>query len=147
LRKLTKHDKYDFYGVNLDANQWFLSVMSEPKFWTQINLIKIGDKGGDKLKQKTRADENGLTSLVNLFQIDSSGNIAYVLENDYNTAFRKKIAEQTEYDKEVIKANDRMQVLNALLSYQYFRVAPSPNDPNHKWNAPVTEQFMPDLRT
>jgi hypothetical protein len=39
---------------------------------------------------------------MNLFPADANGNLTYILEHDYNIAFRKKPSEQTNYDKEVI---------------------------------------------
>lgn len=140
LRKLTKHDKFQ----DLDANQWFLAVTIDPMFWAQVNIIKVGTKGGDELKKKTKANDEGFTSLIKLFPADANGNLHFVLEDDYNTAFRKKPAEQTNYDKEVIAVNDRVQVMNGIMSYQYFRTVPVKNDPNHTWNSVMTPTFEPD---
>ena len=48
----------------------------------------------------------------------ATGQPRFVLEQDYNIAFRKKPVEQSMYDKGVIEMNDLVQVLTA-----YFLVS------------------------
>jgi hypothetical protein len=68
--------------------------------WTQVPLIKVPRKGGDELLKKTKANEDEYTTLLNLFPMDpTTGQPRFVLEQDYNTAFRKKPGEQSMYDK------------------------------------------------
>jgi cytochrome c-type biogenesis protein CcsB len=140
LRKLYKKDKFH----SLTANQWFIAINTDPYLWTQVPLIKIGNKGGDELKQKCKANADGYTSLVNLFP-SKNGQMQYVLEEDYKEAFGKKPAAQSEFDKEVININDRVQVFNGILSGQYLRVVPVKNDPNNTWNSWQTKDFQPDM--
>lgn len=149
LRKLYKKDSFKGTdGKSLTAEQWFLSVNTDTETWTMVPVIKIGTKGGDELKAKTKANEDGYTSLMNLFPVDSkTGELKYVLEDDYNTAFRKKMSEQTNYDKEVIAVNDRVQVFNEFFSGQFLRVVPVPNDVNHRWNSWLDENFEPDMES
>ncbi|MBO4232776.1 c-type cytochrome biogenesis protein CcsB [Riemerella anatipestifer] len=142
LRKLTGKESFK----QLDANQWFLSATIDPMFWAQVHIIKVETRGkvGEELKKKTKANDEGYTSLVNLFPADKFGNLRFVLEDDYNEAFNKKPAEQSKYDQAVIKLNDKVQVMNALMSWQYFRVIPVQNDPNHKWNSVMDANFQID---
>lgn len=142
LHKLTKKESFQ----HLNANQWFLAVSVDPMFWAQVDLIKVETKGqiGERIKQKTRANEEGYTSLIKLFPADVQGNLRFVLEEDYNIAFRKKTGEQNKYDQAVIKLNDNVQAMNALMSWQYFRVVPIKNDPNHTWTSVMNGQFEPD---
>lgn len=142
LHKLTSKDRFQ----DLDANQWFLAATIDPMFWAQVNIIKIETKGkvGKDLKANTKATDEGFTSLIKLFPADANGNLRFVLEDDYNDAFRKKASERTRYDDAVIKLNDKVQVLNGIMSYQYFRTVPVKNDPNHTWNSVMTPTFEPD---
>ncbi len=115
LRKLYKSDSFKGTdGKSLDANQWFLSVNTDTESWTMVPLIKIIN-GGEALKKKANANEDGYTSLMNLFPIDpKTGSLHYVLEEDYNIAFQKKPAEQSKYDLAVIDLNDRVQAFNEI---------------------------------
>ena len=59
----------------------------------------------------------------------------FILEEDFNTAFRKNQRNKAIMIKKVISVNERVQVFYGLLSGQYFRVVPIQNDPNHTWNS------------
>ncbi len=148
LRKLYKKDEFKGTdGKSLTANQWFLSVNIDTPSWTMVPMIKVGTKGGDELKNKTKADEDGYTSLMNLFPADANGNLRYILESDYNTAFRKKAAEQTNYDKEVIAVNERVQIFNEFFSGQFMRIVPVKNDANHTWHSWLDQKMEPDMES
>ncbi|MDN3607829.1 c-type cytochrome biogenesis protein CcsB [Kaistella yonginensis] len=145
LRKLYKKDAFrGSDGKFLTANQWFLSINIDTASWTMVPLINVGAKGGDELKKKTKANEDGYTTLMSLFPADETGALHYVLEEDYQTAFRKKPAEQTNYDKEVIKVNDRVQAFNEFFSGQFMRIVPVKNDPNNTWHSWLDQNFEPD---
>ena len=145
LRKLYKKDEFSGSdGKTLTANQWFLSINTDTPSWTMVPLIKVGAKGGEELKKKTKANDEGYTTLMSMFPSDSKGNLQYVLENDYQTAFRKKPGDQTSYDKEVIAVNDRVQVFNEFFSGQFMRIIPVQNDPNNTWHSWLDKNMEPD---
>ncbi|SIP87849.1 cytochrome c-type biogenesis protein CcsB [Chryseobacterium sp. RU37D] len=148
LRKLYKKDEFKGTdGKSLTANQWFLSINTDTPSWTMVPMIKIGPKGGDELKNKTKANDEGYTSLMNLFPADANGNLTYILEHDYNTAFRKKPGEQTNYDKEIIAVNERVQIFNEFFSGQFMRIVPVKNDANHTWHSWLDQKFEPDMES
>lgn len=149
LRKIYKHDTFrGSDGKSLDANQWFLSINTDTESWTMVPLIKVDAKGGKELLKKAKANEEGYTSLMNLFPIDpKTKNINFILEDDYNEAFRKKPSEQSEYDKQIIKLNERVQIFNEFFSGQFLRIVPVKNDPNHRWNSWLDENFEPDTES
>ena len=146
LRKLYKSDSFKGTdGKSLDANQWFLSINTDTESWTMVPLIKVDERGGKDLLKKVKANEDGYTSLMNLFPIDpKTGVLHYVLDEDYNEAFAKKMADQTEYDKQVIKLNEKVQIFNEFFSGQFMRIVPVKNDPNHRWNSWLDADFQPD---
>ena len=148
LRKLYKKDAFrGSDGKYLTANQWFLSINTDTASWTMVPIIKVGTKGGDELKKKTKANEDGYTTLMSLFPADAQGNLHYVLEQDYQEAFRKKPAEQSNYDKEVIAVNDRVQAFNEFFSGQFMRIVPVQNDPNNTWHSWLDQNFEPDMES
>ena len=148
LRKLYKKSKFTGTdGKYLTAEQWFLSVNTDTPSWTMVPLIKVGTKGGDELKKKTKANDEGYTALMNLFPSDENGNLHYVLEEDYNIAFAKKPAEQSNYDKEVISVNERVQIFNEFFSGQFMRIVPVKNDPNSTWHSWLDQNFEPDMES
>lgn len=131
LRKLYHKDQF----YQLDANQFLLAVSTQPFAWAQIPMIKVGTKGGAQLTEATRANTQGYTSLINLLKFGNDNSPHFILEADYQKAFAKKPAEQNSYDKDVIELNDKLQVMQLLISGQYLRILPIPNDPNNTWIA------------
>ncbi|WP_313717172.1 cytochrome c biogenesis protein, partial [Kaistella carnis] len=156
LRKLYKHDKFNGTdGKSMTAEQWFLSINTDTASWTMVPIIRVGSKGGEELRKKTKAiykDHKALgdeyyTSLMSLFPADQNGALHYVLEEDYQEAFRKKPADQTNYDKEVIAVNDRVQAFNEFFSGQFMRIVPVQNDPNNTWHSWLDQNFEPDTES
>lgn len=148
LRKLYQKDAFrGTDGKSLTANQWFISINTDTPSWTMVPMIKVESKGGKALLEKTKANEDGYTSLMNLFPADDNGNLTYILEADYNTAFRKKASEQTEYDKQIIKVNERVQIFNEFFSGQFMRIVPVKNDANHTWHSWLDQKFEPDMES
>lgn len=140
LRKLYKKDKF----YNLDANQFLISISLDPMSWAQVPVIKIGSRGGKELKDKTRANQDGYTTLMNLYPTGPDGAPYFILENDFKRAFAKKPADQSNYDKEVIELNDKLQVMQALISGQFLRFIPVKNDPKHTWTSWMTMDYQTD---
>jgi len=131
LRKV--HGKERFY--NLDANQFLLSVSTNPFQWVNVPIVNIGTKGGKAVAEKLRADENGFTSMVNLLALGTDGSAEFILADDYQKAFSKKAADQGTYDKFVLELNDKLYAMQQLLDGQYLRVLPLPGDDNSRWVA------------
>lgn len=145
LRKLYKKDEFKGSGGrSLTADQWFLAINTDTPSWAMVPIIYVGPKGGDALKTKAKANDEGYTTLMSLFPTDAAGNLHYILEDDYNTAFRKKPGDQTNYDKEVIAVNDRVQVFNEFFSGQFMRIVPVQNDPNNTWHSWLDKNMEPD---
>lgn len=139
LRKLYKSEKF----YDLDANQFFISISMNPMNWANVPIIKVGNRGGEQLKKITKANKEGYTSLMNLFITKSDGSPFFVLEDDFRRAFSKKPSERTNYDKEIIELNDKLQVMQGIISGQYLKFIPIPNDKNHTW----TSWISSDMKT
>jgi cytochrome c-type biogenesis protein CcsB len=131
LRKLHRKDRFH----SLNANQFFLSVSTNPFIWVNVPIIKIGAKGGPGLLKAVKADEGGYTSMINLLKVGEDGTLQFALKDDYSKAFAKKPAEQSSYDKEIIELNDKLQAMQALINGQYLRIFPIKDDENNTWIA------------
>lgn len=140
LRKIYKKDTF----YTMDANQWFLAININPFLWTQVPIIKVSTRGGEEMLKRAGVNKAGYTTLVNLFPLDKSGRPKFVFEDDYKRAFEKSPAQQTTYDQAVIALNDQLQAFNGILSGQYMRVVPVPNDTNHTWSSWLNPQLEPD---
>ncbi|PSL28148.1 cytochrome c-type biogenesis protein CcsB [Chitinophaga ginsengisoli] len=131
LRKLYRHDSY----YTFDANQFLLAVTTDPAEWLNVPLIKVNDRGGKALLSRTKANAEGLTTIMHLLTVDTAGDAHFLLEQEYNSAFARRAAEQDNYDKEVIELNDKMQVVQMLLNRRYLRILPVRGDSNNTWTS------------
>ncbi len=135
LRKISRkpYFKYSNNGSNirLDANQAFLAMHVNPNAWQQIPLIKIDQKKGGVLFKPLALSEDGLVPFNAL--LDKKG--AYILTEAVEKANLKKPAERNEFDKEVIKVDERFNILYNVFSGNYLKVFPNGNDKNNTWHS------------
>lgn len=128
LRKIYKKDSYK----GISSEQWFLSMQIDPAYWANERLIKVSAKGGDQLKAETMADDDGYTTYMNLVD-PATGQ--YKLDQQYNQAFSKRAADQSQYDKEVISLTERFNIFNNIVYGYYLKIIPVKNDPGETWNS------------
>ncbi len=133
LRKISRkpYFKYSNNGlsIRLDANQAFLAMHVNPNAWQQIPLIKIDKKKGGVLFKSLVLSEDGLVPFNAL--LDKKG--AYILTEAVEKANLKKPAERNEFDKEVIKVDERFNILYNVFSGNYLKIFPNGNDKNNTW--------------
>jgi cytochrome c-type biogenesis protein CcsB len=122
--------KTQLFGIEPD--QMFLGMMLMPELYQEIPMIKVGHP---KIAKKLGLDTSAKYASFNDFFDRKRG--TYKLSDDINKAARKKPLEQSKYDKELIKIDERVNV--AFMTYQgsFFRIYPIPNDKNNKWLPPI----------
>lgn len=135
LRKLSRKQyfKYTQNGesIKFSANQAFLAMHANPSAWQNIPLIKVDmDKGGTLFKDLPLS-ENGLVPFSGFLDTDEN----YLLAEEIEKANKKKPAERSEYDKEVIKVDERFNILFNVFSGNYLKIFPNSNDTNNTWHS------------
>ncbi len=135
LRKLSRKPYYkleqDGKITELDANQAFLAMHIAPNIWQKIPLIKVDLKKGGALYGNLPISENGLVPFSGFLDKDD----AYLLSEAVENANKKKPAEQSEFDKEVIKVDERFNILYNVFSGNYLKIFPNSNDANNTWHS------------
>ncbi|EGV42063.2 cytochrome C biogenesis protein [Bizionia argentinensis JUB59] len=127
--KTTFNYKADGKNIKLDANQVFLAMHVSPGAWQKIPVIKIDAiKGGDYFKP-LKITEDGYISFDHLINPDGD----YVLSKLAEDANAKKPAEQNEFDKEVIKVDERFNILFNIFSGNYLKIFPNSLDEKDTW--------------
>ncbi len=133
LRKLTRKTSYLLNQKDepqrLSSDQVFLSIHQNPFAWKDMPLIKVDDEKGRVLLEMLQVENRNLLSFQEL--IDESG--AYRLTEAVQTALRKKPAERSEQDKELIKVDERFNILYQALTGNYLKVFPQPEAEDNKW--------------
>ena len=119
--------------------QVVLGMAVNPQEWQQVEMIAISD---DQILAKL-GRTGGKASFNDFF--DQQGN--YKLANDVQIAYGKKPAERQGYDNDVIKVDDRLNVVYQVYHGDMLRIFPSPNPADLTWYAPeskVPANFGPD---
>ena len=119
--------------------QVVLGMAANPQEWQQVQMIAVSD---DQILEKL-GRTGGKASFADFF--DQQGN--YKLANDVQIAYGKKPAERQGYDNDVIKVDDRLNVVYQVYHGDMLRVFPSPNPADQTWYAPgskVPANFGPD---
>jgi len=119
--------------------QVVLGMAANPQEWQQVQMIAVSD---DQILEKL-GRTSGKASFADFF--DQQGN--YKLANDVQIAYGKKPAERQGYDNDVIKVDDRLNVVYQVYHGDMLRIFPSPNPADLTWYAPeskVPASFGPD---
>lgn len=136
LRKLTRRPYYRAYinGLRQDvsADQVFLALHMDPNAWQDIPLIKIDPKKGGELFKGLATNPDDLVPFTAFVTPDGG----YILEQAVEEANRKKPASQNEQDKEILKVDERFNILYNLLTGNYLKVFPNKLDDNKTWFGP-----------
>jgi len=124
LRKLYKDTRFE----RLNSDQFLLSLLTMPEMWMQVPLISHTND--------VIADYYSLTpkkcTYVDLFHEDGS----YKLQGKLNEAYRKIPAERSGFDKDIIKIDEKANILHQLFEQRLIRIFPKTDDLEKKWYAP-----------
>jgi cytochrome c-type biogenesis protein CcsB len=123
LRKIYRKD--NIQGLNSD--QAFLGMMADPGYWQTVPMVKVSNSD---LKRKLGINSNYAS--FNDFLEEGMG--YYKLSDDVNAALNKKPVERTSYDKDLIKVDERVNVLYMALTGEFLNIFPEPGHPNNKWH-------------
>ena len=128
LSKISR--KSELLGMN--ADQVLLGMVVRPQIYQKLRMIKIGHPLiAKKLGLPTSA---AYVSYDDFFDKKTG---AYIFRNDVMAASRKKPAEQSKYDKELLKADERLNITYMVFQGSLLRIFPKPGDRNHRWYAPI----------
>lgn len=139
LRKLSRKSYFKFTKngevITLNANQTFLAMQASANVWQYIPIIKVdADKGGELFENFTISEDN-FVSFIGLLDAEGS----YILKQAVEEANKKKPAERSEFDKEVLNVDERFNILYNVFSGNYLKIFPNKNDENNKWHSHVED--------
>lgn len=133
IRKISRKPYYQYptrFGkVRYDANQTFMAMHISPDVWSYLPIIKIDTEKTQDLLSHLEVGDNGLYAFNQL--LDSVG--AYILTEAVEEANRKKPSERNEMDKEVLKVDERFNILYNLFIGNYLKIFPKKGDENNTW--------------
>jgi len=114
-----------------DASELFLSMMLKPEEFQTVSMIQIGHP---QIAKDLGLDEDSKYAKFSDFFTQAG---EYKLFDVIQKANQKAPLEKTQYDKELIKADERLNVAYMTYMGDFFRVFPKPQDPNDAWFSPI----------
>ncbi|MCR4942661.1 MAG: cytochrome c biogenesis protein CcsA [Campylobacter sp.] len=134
------HRKDEVNGLN--SNQILLSIMLTPQFWQNEAIIAIGNS--PELKETLGLmPTQKYARFSDFFKFDGKEN-NYKLRRVTEQASRKHPGSRTTFDKEAIKADERVNVFYYAFMGEFFNVFPKKNDPNNAWYSPYSAMMNLD---
>ncbi|GAB2763126.1 cytochrome c biogenesis protein CcsA [Actinomadura fibrosa] len=137
LRKLTRKPYFKFKKgdetFSFNANQAFLAMHTSPNVWQYVPIIKVDRKKVGEAFGPLAYNEDDMISFSQL--LDDEGN--YLLVKAIEDANQKKPAERNELEKEVIKVDERFNILYNVFAGHYLQIFPNSNDSSNKWYSPT----------
>jgi cytochrome c-type biogenesis protein CcsB len=125
LRKLNRSNRF----LGQSPEQIYLGMSAFPDYWQHIPVVGIKSK-----ELRTLVGVNGeLAAFINFFDYQANG--TYKLNKLVQEAFAIKPAQRTALQKEIIKVDERVNVLYMIFSGQMARIFPVPNHPENKWQS------------
>ncbi|MFC2148096.1 cytochrome c biogenesis protein CcsA [Bacteroidota bacterium] len=124
MRKLAR--KESLFG--LTADQILLSMFVNKQEWYDAGIIKLG-------KHKDIHEKLGVpgdyASYADFFL--TNGN--YKLQEEVRRVYGLEPIDRGVFEKELIKIDERVNILSMIFSGTLLKIIPTPNDPNNTWVA------------
>jgi len=120
--------KKTLFGMN--ADQVVLGILSRPEIWRDIKLIKIKTP---KLKKFLGIDPSRKHVAFSEVFVDGT----YILNKEAEKASMTKPAERGTYEKDIIKLDERLNIIYAVFNGNLFNIFPKPDDTTNKWHTPL----------
>ena len=129
LRKLS--GKKGFLGLNY--NQIFIGMIVEPEIYNKIRMIKIGHPLLAKKLGLKKGSE--YASFNDFFTKNGQGD--YKINIDVSKAKKTRAGERSKYQNELIKVDEKLNVMYMTEQGYLLKLFPKPNDPNNTWYNPI----------
>ena len=129
VRKLSGKSKL----AGLNSDQIFIGIISQPEIWQKVPMIKIKNK-----KLQDLLNINGkYASFSDFFNFNERN--SYLLAQLADEAHKKKTLDQTKFDKELIKADEKVNIFYMLYSGNFLKFFPGASDAGAQWFNPNDE--------
>ncbi len=148
LRKVSR--KESFQGYNSD--QVILSMFADKQSWLAAPIVKITEH---KALQDLLGTKGKLAAYKNFF--DKSG--SYKLRDEVRRAYGLQPIDRAQYEKDLMKIDERVNILSMIFSGRILRLIPIPGDENNTWassdgghgsssnRSAIAEKFYPSYQS
>jgi cytochrome c-type biogenesis protein CcsB len=126
MHKIARKDKFEISGKgDMDAVQVLMDMVIAPEFWRAQKIIYVREAS----VQKIIGINGKYASFLDFFD----ENKQYKLQKYMEEAFRKKQSTQNNFDKEVIKVDERLNIFEMVVRGSMLKLFPEQDAKNNKW--------------
>jgi cytochrome c-type biogenesis protein CcsB len=125
LRKVTRKNTFE----GLSSMQVFLGIYLDFDHWKDVPLISVSNKD----LQKKIGIRGKYASFSDLVAMGASGN--YKISGEVNNAYSKAPGERDKMDKEVMKVDERVNIVYMIYKGDFMKLFPL-KDGTHNWGSP-----------
>ncbi len=111
-----------------NADQLVLSIFASKESWFHVPLIKTGTLPALRKMLRLNNEQTHLS-----YQDFFDGKGMYILQHAVNESSAKTDKDKNTFDKELLKLDERVSILNMVMSGTIFKIIPLTNDPNNTW--------------
>ena len=120
--------------AGMSADQMVLGMMVRPEAWREINLIRIKHKGINEL---LGIDEKNKYAAFSQFLEVPENLQGYKLQDAIARAAQKAPKDRNKLDKELLKVDERFNIVYMVFTGSIFKLFPKPDDAGNKWFATI----------
>ncbi len=142
MRKVYRKERIN----DLSADQVVLGMLASSKDWIAVPMIKLGEH--QKIHEQLGVP-GPLAAYEDFF--DSNGD--YVLRDEVSRVNAMQPIDRGVYEKDLMKVDERLNIMNMVLGGGMLKIIPVPGDPNNTWvgarsdghehgNDPVADRFF-----
>lgn len=113
LRKISREKSF----AGLSANQILLGIVTSPEIWSRIPFIRHNSQ---------------MIAFVDV--LDTAGN--YIYAKQVEQTYEKPVSQRNKSDKELLKLDEKINILHSLFAGEMLQIFPNAADPSHKWYSP-----------
>ena len=145
-RKLTGKSDFKYFNAQgrkekLNATQVFLGMHYRSDAWQLIPCIKVDKETKDTIAKIIPVNKEGYAKPAQFYDFNRN----YKLRKLVDDAYAKAEGKRGTLDKNIIKLDERVNIIFAIFSGQFLRIFPNQVDQNNKWAAPKEPtEFLSD---
>jgi cytochrome c-type biogenesis protein CcsB len=123
LRKINRSNHYKEYN----AVQTIMSIQMYPQYWINQKIVQVPSNLRAPLK---------LGEYASVMQLVNQKTQEFKWLKEYKIAHQRLESQRNEFDKKLIKLNEKFEVIQGVIMWKYLRVVPKKGDANHTWYIP-----------
>jgi cytochrome c-type biogenesis protein CcsB len=122
LRKVTRENEFE----GMSSMQVFLGLYLDFSDWKQVPLIRVSNKD---IQDKIGVN-GSFASFDDMVNLSKGG--TYKLAEDVQKAYAKAPAERNKFDKELMKVDERVNIIYMIYTGEFMKIFPLKNN-THNW--------------